>query len=389
MRGLAMTGSGEGWAVGDQGEIWRAQGGAWSHVASNTLINLRAVAMDSPGHGWAVGGYNNRPGLLEYSGNWEDRSNLLPPSSPYSGLSAIALAPGGGEGWAVSGPNGDPSTAWIFHLHAGMWTQDAQINRTWLASVAIDALGEAWASGYEQLRGGVVYHYRGGTWHKEDAPSNQAILGLALVPGRGGLAVGWNGTILRYQPLAQGQRFYDVPPTDTFYAYVEHLASRGIVSGYWDNTFRPYNLTTRAQTAKIAVLAEGWTLYTPPTPTFRDVPATDTFYPYIETAYSHGIITGYGCGTGCLEYRPGNNVTRGQMSKIVVLAEGWPIYRPPTPTFRDVPAADPFYGYVETAYSRGIVSGYGCGTGCLEFRPGNNATRGQVCKMVDLAISQP
>ncbi|MFL5733755.1 MAG: S-layer homology domain-containing protein, partial [Chloroflexia bacterium] len=48
--------------------------------------------------------------------------------------------------------------------------------------------------------------------------------------------------------------------------------------------------------------------------------ATDAFYQYIETAYRHGIISGYECGTGCLEFRSGNNATRGQISKIVYLA---------------------------------------------------------------------
>jgi S-layer homology domain len=71
-----------------------------------------------------------------------------------------------------------------------------------------------------------------------------------------------------------------------------------------------------------------------------------------------------------------------------VLAQGWPFYTPPTPTFADVPDSDPFYQYVETAYSRGIVSGYACGDNCLVFRPGNNATRGQICKVVFRAIMQ-
>jgi hypothetical protein len=49
---------------------------------------------------------------------------------------------------------------------------------------------------------------------------------------------------------------------------------------------------------------------------------------------------------------------------------------------------DPFFGFVETAYSRGVVSGYDCGAGCLEFRPGNNATRGQICKIVYIAVTR-
>ena len=178
-------------------------------------------------------------------------------------------------------------------------------------------------------------------------------------------------------------------PTDYFYLPVAWLYCHGAISGYSDNTFRPGNLTTRGQLCKIVTLAQGWPLYTPPVPTFRDVPPTDPFYAYIETAYDHGVISGYGCGTGCLEFRPGNNVTRGQLCKIVVLAEGWTIYTPPTPTFRDVSPGDPFYEHIETAYDHSIISGYNCGTGCLEFRPGNNATRGQICKIVYNAISQP
>jgi hypothetical protein len=153
--------------------------------------------------------------------------------------------------------------------------------------------------------------------------------------------------------------------------------------------YRPGNNVTRAQLSKIIVLAERWTITPPGAPTFRDVPQTDPFYGYIETAYAHGVISGYSCGPGCLEFRPGNNITRGQLCKIIVLAEGWTISRPAAPTFRDVPAGDAFYGFVETAYSHGIISGYGCGSGCMEFRPGNNATRGQICKIVYLAITQP
>ncbi|MFL5732291.1 MAG: S-layer homology domain-containing protein, partial [Chloroflexia bacterium] len=65
--------------------------------------------------------------------------------------------------------------------------------------------------------------------------------------------------------------FTDVLPTDYFYVPVTYLYCHGAISGYADNTFRPGNLTTRGQLSKIVVLAEGWAIYTPPTPTFRDV----------------------------------------------------------------------------------------------------------------------
>ena len=136
-------------------------------------------------------------------------------------------------------------------------------------------------------------------------------------------------------------------------------------------------------------LAEGWAIYTPPTPTFQDVPPSHPFYPYIETAYHQGVISGYSCGAGCLEFHPGDNVTRGQLCKIIVLAEGWTLADPVIPTFIDVPADYAFYQHIETAYSHGIISGYSCGVECLEFRAGSSATRGQICKIVYNAVTQP
>jgi len=184
--------------------------------------------------------------------------------------------------------------------------------------------------------------------------------------------------------------FSDVNSTDYFAQAVRYLYCHGAISGYSGGTFRPYNNTTRGQLSKIVVLAREWPLQTPTgTPTFRDVPSTNPFYPYIETAYSRSIISGYSCGSGCLEFRWGNNVTRAQLTKVVVLAMGWEVTPPGAPTFRDVPATDPFYGYMETAYAHGIISGYSCGTACLEFLPSNNATRGQIGKIVYSAITSP
>src|SRR5205823_3764936 len=69
-------------------------------------------------------------------------------------------------------------------------------------------------------------------------------------------------------PTSCPMTFTDVTQSDYFYEPIHYLYCRGVISGYANNTFRPYNLTTRSQLAKIAVLAFGLPLYTPPTPTF-------------------------------------------------------------------------------------------------------------------------
>ncbi|HYO49810.1 MAG TPA: S-layer homology domain-containing protein, partial [Chloroflexia bacterium] len=51
--------------------------------------------------------------------------------------------------------------------------------------------------------------------------------------------------------------------------------------------------------------------------------------------------------------------------------------------FSDVPAGSAFHPYVETAYMHGIINGYTDGT----FRPQSPATRGQIAKIVDLALT--
>ena len=175
--------------------------------------------------------------------------------------------------------------------------------------------------------------------------------------------------------------FSDVTPADYFYTPVHYLTCNGAISGYSDGTFRPGANTTRGQLAKIIVLAKGWSLARPASPHFSDVPATNPFYAYVETAFAHGIISGYGDGS----FRPNANVTRAQLSKIIVLAQGWATTTSGGPHFTDIPTTHPFYAVIETAYAHGVISGYSNQT----FRPGNNATRGQIAKMIYNAVATP
>src|SRR5439155_20776279 len=100
---------------------------------------------------------------------------------------------------------------------------------------------------------------------------------------------------------------------------VRYLYNAGAVSGYSNNTFRPYNMATRGQSCKIIVLGEEWEINTSGGPHFSDVSSTNPFYSYIETAYNEGVIAGYANGT----FRWSANISRGQLCKVVVLARGW------------------------------------------------------------------
>jgi hypothetical protein len=192
--------------------------------------------------------------------------------------------------------------------------------------------------------------------------------------------------------------FSDVPVGSTFYEFVRCLACRGIINGYPDGTFKPNNLVTRGQLSKIVSNAAG---FNDPQANqmFEDVPVGSTFFDFIGRLASRGYIAGYPCGgagepcnpPGNLPYfRPNNNATRGQISKIVSNAAGFS--EPHTgQTFQDVAVGSTFYDFIERLASRGVMSGYPCGGAgepCVPpdnrpyFRPNNNATRGQTSKIV-------
>jgi hypothetical protein len=189
-----------------------------------------------------------------------------------------------------------------------------------------------------------------------------------------------------------------VPTDNTFYSYIRCLACRGLASGYADGTFRPDNEVTRGQLSKLVANAAGLSA-TPTGQTFEDVPASHTFYLYIERMANSDVLGGYPCGSvpqePCLApddrpyFRPGANATRGQIAKIISNAAGFDDM-PTQQTFEDVAPDSPFYLWVERLAGRGVMGGYACGgegepcgtNNKPYFRPNANATRGQVAKIV-------
>ncbi len=130
---------------------------------------------------------------------------------------------------------------------------------------------------------------------------------------------------------------------------------------------------------------------------FNDVLPGSTFYDAIRCLACRGIIGGYPCsgpGEPCpgSYFRPNNNVTRGQVSKIVAESAGFNDVVPSTQqTFEDVAPGSTFHLWIERLGTRGILGGYPCGgpfepcvapTNRPYFRPNNPVTRGQVSKIV-------
>jgi hypothetical protein len=96
--------------------------------------------------------------------------------------------------------------------------------------------------------------------------------------------------------------------------YISGLASRGIIGGFPDGSFKPNDQITRAQFAAIAAKA----LSVPSagaSSTFRDVPTRHWAANVISAVSSAGLVTGFPDGT----FRPEDKITRAQA--LVILAK--------------------------------------------------------------------
>jgi hypothetical protein len=117
---------------------------------------------------------------------------------------------------------------------------------------------------------------------------------------------------------------------------------------------------------------------------FSDVLPDSTFYDYIMDLACRSIISGYPDGT----FRPGNYVTRGQLSKIVSNAAGFND-AVASYTYTDVPEGSTFWLWIERLTIHQSINGYPCGDPTEPcdnqdrpyFRPAANATRGQIAKI--------
>jgi S-layer homology domain len=174
--------------------------------------------------------------------------------------------------------------------------------------------------------------------------------------------------------VACGVSFTDVGLDYWAYSYISQLACSGVISGYSDGTFRPKDPTTRAQLTKMIVLTEGWPLANPDQPTFVDVDGSHLFYRYVETAYAHGIIHGYDGGL----FKPDDYVTRAEVAKMLVLARGWDLTVGTPDVLCDVPTSHWAWTYVQVAIQQGAFTGYA--NGC--FLPDAFATRAQLAKVI-------
>ncbi len=422
--GVAGVASNNVWAVGEnssQSLIDHWDGSSWSVITPTLSVGgLYGVAFAAPNDGWAV---SNSGGILHWDGStW----NLSPTSNvlPLYGVAARTT----NDAWVVG-------NSAILHWDGSAWSQMPNPGGLLRGVVAL-APTDVWAvgTGFNQTR---ILHYTDPCGPPTPTPtrtgtpptSTATVTATPVVsptPSRTPFASP-TATASVSPPTVTGTptatppppptvctvAFNDVPPGSTFYTYIRCLACRGIVGGYPCGGpgepcpgpyYRPNNNVTRGQVAKIVSESAGFGDPVPSTQqTFEDVPPSNTFWLWVERLAGRGISGGYPCGgpfEPCVSpgnrpyFRSGNNVTRGQLAKITNGAAGW-TETPTGQTFEDAPPGSTFYLSIERMTGRGIIGGYPCGGGgepCVApgnrpyFRPNSNATRGQMSKIAAQAF---
>src|SRR5664280_1411572 len=117
---------------------------------------------------------------------------------------------------------------------------------------------------------------------------------------------------------ANAAGFKDVAASYWAFDEITALASKKVVAGYLDGTFKPEGKVTREEFAKMVVVAKGLALVNPSSPTFTDVAVSRWSYGYVEAAAKAGYILGIGGG----KFTPASQIKRQDMAVLLVRVLG-------------------------------------------------------------------
>jgi len=155
--------------------------------------------------------------------------------------------------------------------------------------------------------------------------------------------------------------------SDTDAEAVSVLADLGVIDGYSDGTFKPANVVTRAEMAKLIIVALGLENFaTATTSKYTDMAGAGWAQGYVAYATSLGIIEGYPGGT----FGPSNPVTYNEACAMIVRALGY--------TADFLPGGWPAE-WVVKAQTLGILDG-------VSAAGAAGATRGNIAEMLYNAL---
>ena len=178
------------------------------------------------------------------------------------------------------------------------------------------------------------------------------------------------------------QRFWDVPKDHWAFGYISELVDKGVLAGYEDGSFRPDNTVTRAEWAKIMVLAAGLPLvYGFETPDrYFDSHFWDMHdhwaNPYVNAAEDY--LAAYGDGS----FKPDQAAVREDVTVSMVKLKGYDVSKVDysyLSRFSDVNSiSNSLKAYVAVAVEKELIDGFEDGT----FRGQDTLTRAEAATLL-------
>lgn len=170
------------------------------------------------------------------------------------------------------------------------------------------------------------------------------------------------------------QSFWDVPKDHWAFNYVAELVNKGVLAGYEDGSFRPDDTVTRAEWAKIMVLAAGLPVND------YNVYFTDMYDHwaniYVNTAKDY--LAAYTDGT----YKPDQAAVREDVTVSMVKLKGYDVNNADYSylnQFTDISSiSNSLKAYVAVAVQKDLINGFEDGT----FRGQNTLTRAEAATLL-------
>jgi len=170
--------------------------------------------------------------------------------------------------------------------------------------------------------------------------------------------------------------FWDVSNTSPYCEAIVWAKSRGIITGYPGNYFKPYGYINRVEALAVAlrafslpILSDNYTNLG-----FTDVTVGGWYMPYLRTGKFYGLVSGYG---GTTLVKPASEISRVEILKFIIeAAEAAQNYEFPTCNsiyYSDSPLGAWYTKYVCVSHDYDLFTTY---SGF--FYPGIKATRGEV-----------
>lgn len=198
---------------------------------------------------------------------------------------------------------------------------------------------------------------------------------LKQSPGGSGIPGSSGGSGGSGSPGGSGT-FKDLPSTHWAYGDIMYMVDKGILKGLSPGVFGTDVPARRSELAVMLVKALGLST-SGLKAEFEDVPGDYWAGPYIAAAQKAGIISGFPGG----QFKPDDNVTRGQMA--VMLARAYSLRRTDTVSdFADVPESYWAYGSIMKLADNKITKGFEDQT----FRPAVPVRRAEVAVFLAKAI---